>query len=199
MTPLIAAILALIIGLALVLRGRMYRTSRGLGQGRTVALDNRDALFPPLWPCRQAGPDHRGEYPRGVEELAGGPRLAPGADGRLLHPAGGGDGRQAAARVHRDGGRDPAHDREHGRAEGLGSGRGRSDSGGTGEGRAVDPGQPAAGEVPDMRAAGELRAEESVEGCDSARARLCGGPRDANAQRYCGRRTWSIRHPFSQK
>jgi hypothetical protein len=41
MTPFIAAVLALIIGLALVLRGRIYRSSRGLGQGRTVALDNR--------------------------------------------------------------------------------------------------------------------------------------------------------------
>lgn len=41
MNPWLLAILALIIGLALVLRGRVHRSRRGLGHGRTLALDNR--------------------------------------------------------------------------------------------------------------------------------------------------------------
>src|SRR4051794_18841335 len=38
----ILAVLALIIGLALVLRGRGMRSRRGLGQGRTLNLDSRN-------------------------------------------------------------------------------------------------------------------------------------------------------------
>ena len=42
MNPWILAVLALIIGLALVLRGRGMRSRRGLGQGRTLDLDSRN-------------------------------------------------------------------------------------------------------------------------------------------------------------
>jgi len=42
MNPWILAVLALIIGLALVLRGRGIRSRRGLGQGRTLDLDSRN-------------------------------------------------------------------------------------------------------------------------------------------------------------
>jgi hypothetical protein len=42
MTPLIVAILALIIGLALVLRGRGMRRSLGLTDARTLDLDGRN-------------------------------------------------------------------------------------------------------------------------------------------------------------
>ena len=42
MNPTILAVLALIIGLAFVLRGRGIRQRRGLGQGRTLDLDSRN-------------------------------------------------------------------------------------------------------------------------------------------------------------
>jgi CRISPR-associated exonuclease Cas4 len=42
MTPFIVAVFVLIIGLALVLRGRGMRRSQGLGQGRTLELDDRN-------------------------------------------------------------------------------------------------------------------------------------------------------------
>src|SRR3954453_11079217 len=42
MSPWILAVLAFIIGLALVLRGRGMRSRRGLGQGRTLDLDSRN-------------------------------------------------------------------------------------------------------------------------------------------------------------
>lgn len=41
MNPWLLAVLGLIIGLALVLRGRGMRSRRGLGQGRTLDLDSR--------------------------------------------------------------------------------------------------------------------------------------------------------------
>ena len=42
MNPAILAVLALIIGLALVLRGRGMRSRRGLGPGKTLDLDSRN-------------------------------------------------------------------------------------------------------------------------------------------------------------
>jgi hypothetical protein len=41
MTPFVAAVLVLSIGLALILSGRQVRRRRGLGQGRTLDLDSR--------------------------------------------------------------------------------------------------------------------------------------------------------------
>jgi hypothetical protein len=56
MTPWLAFILLLAIGLAMVLRGRGVRSRRWLAQGWTLDLDGGSLIFGKVWSCRTTSP-----------------------------------------------------------------------------------------------------------------------------------------------
>ena len=104
MSPWILAVLALIIGLALVLRGRGMRSRRGLGQGRTLDLDSRNLYSAgtgsqagPTGSSRAASPRNgsppggstsagEGREDRGQGEGQGGRRGKSPVEGGLIAP-----------------------------------------------------------------------------------------------------------------